>query len=112
MIPLSMMLDLMASPAWRDLPQSTRDAVSAYQRGLAEWFERAAAWVRAGDGAAEVARLLPQPPTLSGTSDWIAAFAAWSGALDHDIRKILDEIGSPPEIVAIAPSTDALRAAS
>jgi hypothetical protein len=111
MIPLSMMLDLIASPAWRDLPQSTRDTISAYQRGLAEWFQRAASWVRRGEGADKVAYSLPRPPTLADTNDCLAAFATWCGVLDQDIRKILDEIASPPESAAISPGADALRAA-
>jgi hypothetical protein len=110
-IPLSMMLDLIASPAWRDLPQSTRDAISAYQRGLAEWFRRAAAWVRNGEGAAEVADNLPEPPPLSDTNDCIAAFATWSRVLDQDIRKILNEIRPLPEPAFISPAKDALGAA-
>jgi multidrug resistance protein MdtO len=110
-IPVSMMLDLIASPAWRDLPQSTRDAISAYQRALAEWFQRAASWVRDGEGAAEVAGNLPKPPALSGADECSAAFATWGGLLDRDIRNILNEIGSPPEPVVISPGTDALRAA-
>jgi multidrug resistance protein MdtO len=110
LIPVSIILDLIASPAWRDLPQPTRDAISAYQRVLAEWFRRAASWVRNGEGAA-VADSLPEPPPLSGTNDCIAAFAAWSDVLDQDIRKILNEIGPPPESVVISPARDVLRAA-
>jgi multidrug resistance protein MdtO len=110
-LPVSMMLDLIASPAWRDVPQSTRDAISTYLRGLAEWLQQAAAWVGAGEGAAAVADNLPHPPTLSGESDWIDAFAAWRHLLDQDIRTILNEIGPPPEPVFVSPARDALRAA-
>jgi multidrug resistance protein MdtO len=111
LIPVSMMLDLIASPAWRDLPQPTRDAISAYQRVLAEWFRRAASWVRDGEGAAEFADSLPEPPNLSGTNDCIAAFAAWCDVLHQDIRKILNEIGPPLEPVVISPARHVLRAA-
>jgi multidrug resistance protein MdtO len=111
LIPVSMMLDLIASPAWRGVPQSTRDTISAYQRALAEWFRRAESWVRNGEGAAEVADHLPEPPPLSDTNDCIAAFTTWSGVLDQDIRKILNEIRPPPEPVVISPAKDALRAA-
>jgi multidrug resistance protein MdtO len=91
-IPVSMTLDLIASPAWRDLPQSKRDATSAYFGALAEWFQQAAAWVRDGRGAAEVAHGLPRPPTLSAPNDRITAFATWRSVLDQEIRKILTEI--------------------
>jgi multidrug resistance protein MdtO len=111
LIPVSMMLDLIASPAWGDVPQSTRDTISAYQRALAEWFRRAESWVRSGEGAAEVADHLPEPPPLSDTNDCIAAFATWSRVLDQDIRTILNETRPPPEPVVISPAKDALRAA-
>jgi multidrug resistance protein MdtO len=111
LIPVSMMLDLIASPAWGDVPQSTRDTISAYQRALAEWFRRAESWVRSGEGAAEVADHLPEPPPLSDTNDCIAAFATWSRVLDQDIRTILNETRPPPEPVVISQAKDALRAA-
>jgi multidrug resistance protein MdtO len=109
-IPVSMMLDLIASPAWRDLPESNREATSAYFNALAEWFRRAAAWVRDGKGAAEVTDGLPEPPPLSGPNDRIAPFATWRSVLDQDIRKILTEVGVQPEPVAIPPIGDAFRA--
>jgi multidrug resistance protein MdtO len=111
LIPVSMMLDLIASPAWGDVPQSTRDTISVYQRALAEWFRRAESWVRSCEGAAEVADHLPEPPPLSDTNDCIAAFATWSRVLDQDIRKILNEIGPQPEPAVTLPIRDALRAA-
>jgi len=110
-IPVSMILDLIASPAWRDLPQSKRDATSAYFRALAEWFRQAASWVRDGKGAAEVAHGLPEPPTLSGPNDCTTAFATWRSVLDQDIRKILNEIGVQPEPAVTPPVGDAFRAA-
>jgi multidrug resistance protein MdtO len=109
-IPISMILDLIASPAWRELPQSKRDATSAYFSALAEWFRRAATWVRDGKGAAEVAHGLPEPPTPPGPNDRIAPFATWRSVLDQDIRKILTEVGVQPEPVAIPPIGDAFRA--
>jgi multidrug resistance protein MdtO len=111
LIPVSMMLDLIASPAWGDVPQSTRDTISLYQHALAEWFRRAESWVRSGEGAAEVADHLPKPPPLSDTNDCIAAFATWSSVLDQDIRKILNEIGPQSEPAVTLPTRDALRAA-
>jgi hypothetical protein len=66
--------------------------------------------VRDGAGAAEVADHLPEPPPLSDTNDCVATFATWSGVLDQDIRKILNEIRSPPEPVVISPANEALRA--
>jgi multidrug resistance protein MdtO len=100
-IPVSMILDLIASKAWRDLPQSKREATSMYFNELAEWFRRAATWVRDGKGAAEVANGLPEPPALSGEDDSITAFAAWRSVLDQDICKILTEMGVQPEPVVI-----------
>jgi multidrug resistance protein MdtO len=111
-IPVSMMLDLAASKAWRDLPQSNRDATSAYFNALAEWFRRAGAWVRDGKGAAEVTHGLPEPPTLSGASDGVAAFATWRSVLDQDVRKILGEIGVQAEPAVIPPVGEAFRAAA
>jgi hypothetical protein len=106
-----MILDLIASKGWRDLPQSNRDATSAYLNALAQWFRRAASWVRDGSGAAEVAIGLPEPPALSGESDFITAFATWRSVLDKDIRKILNEIGFRPEPAAVPPVGEAFRAA-
>jgi multidrug resistance protein MdtO len=106
-IPVSMILDLMASPGWRELPQSKRDAISAYFSALAEWFRQAASSVRDGKGAAEVAHGLPEPPPLSDTDDRLTAFAAWPSVLDRDIRKILTDIGVQPEPAVIPPVKDA-----
>jgi multidrug resistance protein MdtO len=110
-IPVSMILDLIASPTWPDLPQSKRDAASGYFRELAEWFQQAASWVRDGRGAVEVAHGLPKPPSLSDPNDRITAFATWWSVLDQDIRKILSEIGVQPEPAVIPPIGDAIRAA-
>jgi multidrug resistance protein MdtO len=110
-IPVSMILDLVASKAWRDLPQSKQDATSAYFSALAEWFRQAASWVSDGKAAAQVARGPPEAPTLSGSDDRIAAFATWRSVLDQDIRKILTEIGVQPEPAVIPPVGDAFRAA-
>jgi multidrug resistance protein MdtO len=110
-IPVSMILDLIASPAWRDLPQSKRDATSVYFRALAGWFQQAASWVCDGRGAAEVAHGLPEPPTLSGPNDGIRALATWRSVLDQDIRKILTEISVQPEPAVTPPLGDAFRAA-
>jgi multidrug resistance protein MdtO len=110
-IPVSMILDLIASPAWRDLPQSKREATSAYFNALAEWFRRAATWVRDGKGAAEVAHGLPEPPPLSGSNDGVAALATWRSVLDQDIRKILNAIGVQPEPETVSPVGEAFRAA-
>jgi multidrug resistance protein MdtO len=110
-IPVSMILDLITSPAWQDLPQSKRDATSVYFSALAEWFRQAASWVSDGKAAAEVARGLPEAPTLSGPDDRIAAFATWRSVLDQDIRKILTEIGVQPEPAVIPPVGNAVRVA-
>jgi multidrug resistance protein MdtO len=110
-IPVSMTLDLIASPAWRDLPQSKRDSTSAYSNALAEWFRQAASWVRDGMGAAEVAHGPPEPQPLSGPHDRITAFATWRNVLDQDIRKILNEIGVQPEPATVPLEGEAFRAA-
>jgi multidrug resistance protein MdtO len=110
-IPVSMILDLIASPAWRDLPQSKREATSTYFSALAEWFRHAAAWVGDGKGATEVGRGPPDPPTLSGPDGPVASFATWGSALDQDIHKILSEISVQPEPAVTPPVGNALRAA-
>jgi multidrug resistance protein MdtO len=110
-IPVSMNLDLVASPAWRDLPQSNRDAISAYLNSLAKWFRQAAAWVSDGKATAEVAGGPPELPALSGPDHRITAFATWGSVLDQDIRKILTEIGVQPEPAVIPPVGNAFRAA-
>ena len=54
-IPISAILDLRTGPAGHDLPQPTRDTICAHTEALAAWFQRAASWVRSGEGADEVA---------------------------------------------------------
>jgi multidrug resistance protein MdtO len=100
-IPASMILDLIASPASAALPQSQRDASSAYFSALAEWFRQAASWVRDGKGAVEVAYGPPIPPTVSGANDLVTAVETWRNVLDEDIRQILSEIGVQPERAAV-----------
>jgi multidrug resistance protein MdtO len=109
-IPISAILDLRTDPAGHDLPQPTQDAIRAHHQTLAGWFQQAASWTRSGEGAAKVVSGLPEPPTLSGAGDHLAALATWHRLLDQDIRKILDEVGPQPQPV-IAPSVgDALHA--
>jgi len=110
-IPVSMILDLLSLPVVRELPQSARDAISAHHQALAAWFRRAASWVRNGEGAAEVADGLPEPPILSGPDDWLAALATWRRVLDQDVREILDETGPLPEPTIAGKARDALNAA-
>jgi multidrug resistance protein MdtO len=111
-IPVAMILDLITLPAERDLPQLTRDTISAYHRTLAAWFRRAASWVRNGEGGAELAARLPEPPILSGPGDYLTAFVTWYQVLDQDIRKIFDQIGPQSELAVTSPARDALHAAS
>jgi multidrug resistance protein MdtO len=110
-IPVSMILDLIASQTWRDQPQSKREATSEYFDALAEWFRQAASWVRDGKGAVEVAHGPPEPPTLSGPDDRITALGTWRSVLDQDIRNILNKIGVEPEPAAVPPVGDAFRVA-
>jgi len=111
-LPVEMILDLIALPAGRDLPQSTRDAISAYHRALAAWFRRAASWARNGEGGAELAAGLPKTPVLSGPGDFLTAFVTWYDVLDRDIREIFDQIGPQPEQAVTSPVRGALHAAS
>ena len=96
-VPVSVIVDLHADPINHDLPQPTREAISAHHQALVEWFERAASWVRSGEGASEVIGGLPEPPILSGPSDHVAILATWYGLLHQDIRNILSEVGPQPE---------------
>jgi hypothetical protein len=108
-IPVTMILDLIILPTACE--QSMRDAISAHHRALAEWFQRAASWVRNGEGAAEVADGPPEPPILFGSDDWLMALATWHRVLGQDIRNILNETGPLPEPVIAVPVRDALNAA-
>jgi multidrug resistance protein MdtO len=109
-IPISAILDLRADLAGHDLPQPAQDAIGAHHQALAGWFRQAASWARSGEGAAEVVGGLPEPPVLSGQDDYVAPLATWYGLLHQDIRKILDEVGPQPQLMA--PSVgDALHAA-
>jgi multidrug resistance protein MdtO len=108
-IPVTMILDLLMLPTACE--QSMRDAISAHHRALAEWFQRAASWVRNGEGAAEVADGPPEPPILFGSDDRLMALATWHRVLGQDIRNILNETGPLPEPVIAVPVRDALNAA-
>jgi multidrug resistance protein MdtO len=72
-----------------DLRQQIRESIeiAAYQAALAAWFERAAAWIRDGTGAAEITRSLPKPPETAEPA------GVWHRLLDQDIRAILAQIG-------------------
>jgi multidrug resistance protein MdtO len=97
-IPISVIVDLCADRANHDdLPQATREAISAHHQALEGWFERAASWVRSGERANEVIAGLPQPPVLSGGREHVAALATWYGLLHEDISDILSEVGPQPE---------------
>jgi hypothetical protein len=68
--------------------------------------------VHNGEGAAEVADSLPDPPVLSGLGDGPTALATWHRVLDQDIRKILDETGpQPQQPVVTSPVREAHHAA-
>ncbi|MBV9814873.1 MAG: FUSC family protein [Alphaproteobacteria bacterium] len=110
-IPISLILDLRADSGWRDLSEPMRDAIGAHHQALAGWFRQAASWVRSGEGASEVIDGLPEPPTLSGAGDHLAALATWYRLLHQDIRKILDEVGPQPQPAMAPPVGDALHAA-
>jgi hypothetical protein len=78
---------------------------------MAEWFRKAASWVRSGEGGGEVVDGLPEPPILSGPGDQLTALAAWYGVLHQDLRNILDEVGPQPQPVIAQSVADALHAA-
>jgi hypothetical protein len=103
-------LDLRADPGRRELSQPVRDAICAHHQAMAEWFRRAASWVRSGEGAGEVVDGLPEPPNLSGPGDQLTALATWYGVLHQDIRNILDEIGPQPQPLTPPSVRDALHA--
>jgi len=102
-IPVSAILDLHASPAGLDLPQSTHDALRAHHQALAAWFRQAASWTRSGEGAGEVVAGLPEPPALSDPGDHLIALATWYHLLFQDVREILDEVGPQPQRVMVPP---------
>src|SRR5215471_5834505 len=106
-IPVSAILDLRADPAGLDLPQPTHDALRAHHQALAAWFRQAASWTRSGEGA--VSAGLPEPPTLSGPGDHLAALATWYRLLHEDIRNILDEVGPQPQPAIARSVGDALH---
>ncbi len=110
-IPVSAILDLCADLAGHDAPQPTQDVIRTHNEVQASWFRKAASWVRSGEGAGEVAAALPEPPTLSGPSDHLAALATWYRLLYQDLRKILDEVGPQPQPVITPSVGDALHAA-
>src|SRR5262249_24464367 len=96
-VPVSVIVDLCADPTNHDLPQPTREAISAHHHALQGWFERAASWVRSGERAKEVIGGLPEPPVLSGLSDQVPVLGTWYGLLRQDSRNSLSEVGPQPE---------------
>ena len=110
-IPISVILDLRADPAWHEPPGPMRDAICAHHWAQAAWFRRAASWVRSGEGAEEVFSGLPEPPVLSGPGDHLAARTTWYSLLHADIRDILDRVG-PQQQPVREPSVAGVRLAS
>ena len=111
LISVSVILDLHTEPTPPNLPESTREAVGVHCQALAEWFRRAAAWVRSGEGAEEVSGGLPEPPALSGAGDRLAALATWCGLLHRDLRNIIDVAGPQPQPAIVPSGGNALHAA-
>ncbi|HVO23349.1 MAG TPA: FUSC family protein [Candidatus Margulisiibacteriota bacterium] len=81
-VPVSVILDLR-----RETPGSI--TVATYHSALADWFQRAAAWIRDGDGAASVAESLPGPPAAESAGP----LGAWHRVLYQDLCAILREVG-------------------
>jgi len=75
-VPVSVILDLR-----REAPR--QDAVGRYHAALAEWFQRAATWIRDGSGAGRVAEGPPAPPAIE------EPLGLWHRLLDQDLRAIL-----------------------
>jgi multidrug resistance protein MdtO len=95
-IPVSVLLDLRHDPAWEGVPDSTRTMMDAHQTALANWFQRAANWIRTGEGADDVAESLPETllfPAAQPQGDHVAALVAWYRLLQHDILAILHQVG-------------------
>ncbi|MBV9748723.1 MAG: FUSC family protein, partial [Acetobacteraceae bacterium] len=80
MIPVSVILDLR-----RERP--TSDGAAAYHAALADWFQRAATWIRGGGGADEITESLPEPPSAA------EPLGIWHRVLYDDIRAILAQVG-------------------
>jgi multidrug resistance protein MdtO len=103
-IPVSAILDLERDLAGREIPPALRNAARPHRQALADWFQRAASWIRTGAGASEIVASLPLPPPLTlgpepagPAGDDLAARRVWYRLLDDDIRTILDEVGSSAE---------------
>jgi len=91
LVPVLVVLDLRRDgPAAPDVIQ--------YTAALSAWFERTAAWIRDGTGAADIAAGLPRPP------DTDEPLHSWLCVLDHDIREIVMPATSPTRpTVAVVP---------
>jgi hypothetical protein len=97
-VPVAVILDLR-----QQLPKSLD--IATHQAALAGWFKRAAAWIRDGTDAAEIARSLPGPPEAT------ESVGVWYRLLDEDIRSILAQVA--PEARAAPDATpDELRLAA
>ena len=104
-VPVSVILGHQPGPARDDdLPRASRDAIRAHNEATSGWLRRWAAWVRDGEGAAELVSSLPELPGLDASAGAeadrtedaarrLAAQAAWYGVLRQDIHAILDEVG-------------------
>jgi multidrug resistance protein MdtO len=79
-VPIAVILDLR-----REMPKSVD--IEAYHAALAAWFQRAAAWISDGSGAAEITESLPESPEAT------EPLGVWYGVLDQDIRAILAQVG-------------------
>jgi len=84
----------------RQIPGSAD--IATYDAALAAWFQRAAAWIRDGSGAAEIMESLPEPPQSN------EPLSIWHRFLYQDIRTILAQVGPRVRAARDAP-TDELR---
>ena len=98
MVVVTVILTLRSDPAWQALPDMAQRSVQAYHAALADWFDRCADWVRAGIGGDGLQATIPSPPDLQNAPDC----AAWYGALDADLRGIMDQVMRRASPVGVA----------
>ncbi len=78
-VPVLVILDLR-----REGPEPSH--IRTYHAALANWFQRAAAWIHDGSGAADIMPSLPEPPEST------EPLGIWHRVLFQDIRAILTQV--------------------
>jgi len=98
LVPVLVILDLR-----REGPEAPD--VAQYNTALSAWFQRAAAWIRDGSGAAEIMASLPRPPDAS------EPLHTWLCVLNDDIREIVART-TPPARPTLAATPNELSLAA